>query len=323
MSILNWQVAGAPLAIVDVETTGFNPGHDRVVEVSVVHLDQGEPALVLDTLVFPDRSVNLNVHGLTTQQLEDAPRFPEIAASLLDALAGRVVVAHNAAFDLRFLALELSYAGITHFRPPYLCTLELHRTLQAEPPEKCLRRICNGLGIPLVNHHTASADAMAAGKLVQYHRMLMNRRQIRNFGDLREFMQSRCAGSWETLPVPGAPPHWPRDPNFQFQSRADVPIESPLRSVDYSSAVLEALADLELTEVERDYLMDVQQAQGMTPEQIRAAHSAILTWFLSQAAADGWVDSLETERIDKVHGMLAELGWAPGAVREVGEAWGR
>lgn len=311
MSILNWQVAGAPWAIVDVETTGLNPGHDRVIEVSVVHLDQEEPKLVFDTLVFPDRAVDLTVHGLTSRELEDAPRFFDIAALLLEAIAGRVMVAHNAEFDLRFLSLEFHHVQVGQFRPPYLCTMALHRALEVEPAEKSLRRICSGLGVPL-EAHTASGDALALGRLMQHYRMLMKRRGLRNFHHLKSLMNATCCGSWEVLPIPGPPPHLPRGCSLKSRCQLDQ-LEKEEPKVDYSCAVLQAVSDYELSEAEYRYLMVLREEQCLTDEQIRAAHSAVLTWFLSQAAADGWVDSVESERLRKVHDILAHLGWAPGA----------
>lgn len=90
-------------AIIDVETTAFDGrGTDRVVEVAVVHADvDGRVTGVWDTLVNPGRDVGATrIHAGDVMR---APTFAQIAPRLVQLLASRVLEAHNAAFDTRFL----------------------------------------------------------------------------------------------------------------------------------------------------------------------------------------------------------------------------
>src|SRR4051812_14795166 len=93
---------------VDLETTGADPGVDRVVEIGVVLLDEaGGVEHEFSTVVDPGRDVGAtSIHGIRASDVVGAPTFTEVAPYLAALLSGRVVVAHNALFDLRFLARE-------------------------------------------------------------------------------------------------------------------------------------------------------------------------------------------------------------------------
>src|SRR3954467_7200996 len=102
------------IAVVDLETTGVLPSVDRVVEVGVVLLDDAEAVEdEFTTLVDPGRDIGpTSIHGIAAGEVLGAPTFAEIAPYLNTLLSGRVVVAHNALFDLRFLAREFGRAGL-------------------------------------------------------------------------------------------------------------------------------------------------------------------------------------------------------------------
>jgi DNA polymerase III epsilon subunit-like protein len=99
-------MAGPGFAVLDFETTGLFPGgHDRVVEVAVVHVDDvGRVTGQWETLVNPQRDLGAqHIHGIRSADILEAPTFAAIAPHLVDLLGGRVLVAHNASFDVRFL----------------------------------------------------------------------------------------------------------------------------------------------------------------------------------------------------------------------------
>lgn len=120
----------APVAVVDVETTGLSPWGDRVVEVAVLTADGRRERLGWTSLVHPGRAVPVDVqdiHGITDAMVESAPRFRDVAPRLVALLEGRVVVAHNASFDLRFLVAELARSGQALRHGPVLDTLAVAR----------------------------------------------------------------------------------------------------------------------------------------------------------------------------------------------------
>jgi DNA polymerase III epsilon subunit-like protein len=114
------------VCLIDVETTGFSPLRgDRIVEIAVVRLSAGRTTEYV-TLVNPLRDVGpTHIHGLTDDDVADAPMFQEIVGDLLEVLDGAVMVAHNVRFDQEFISTEFSAAGVFLPAVPSLCTLEL------------------------------------------------------------------------------------------------------------------------------------------------------------------------------------------------------
>lgn len=105
-----------PYAAFDVETTGLDSWRHKIVEIGLVlfHFDE-EGALVPEsdwsTLINPCVPIPpsaTEIHGIRDFDVFDSPRFPDIAHELDDKLRGRVLVAHNAAFDAGFLESEYS-----------------------------------------------------------------------------------------------------------------------------------------------------------------------------------------------------------------------
>ncbi|HEY6966568.1 MAG TPA: exonuclease domain-containing protein [Burkholderiales bacterium] len=121
----------APLAIVDVETTGAHPAWNRVTEIAVVEVQAGEVASEWSTLVNPGVAIPAAIQaltGITNDMVAGAPAFGDIAQELHERLEGRVFVAHNARFDYGFLRHEFERAGL-RFQARTLCTVKLSRRL--------------------------------------------------------------------------------------------------------------------------------------------------------------------------------------------------
>lgn len=158
-------------AVIDFETTGFSPQKgDKVVEVGLVLLDsQGIPETTFSTLVNPLRDVGpTKIHGITASDVIDAPTFPEIAARLVELLNGRVIVAHNARFDVNFLVAELEKSNISVDREslPVLCTMQLASEM-IPGVGRSLAACCEAYDIDQPNAHSALDDAAATAKLLR------------------------------------------------------------------------------------------------------------------------------------------------------------
>src|SRR5919106_4110993 len=130
IGILNQSIAETPIAIVDTETTGLYPGGDRVIEIAVVRADPGqEPKVWLDTLINPRRPVAATeIHGISDEDVADAPTFEDVAPAVVDALCGSVFASYNVYFDARFIREELRRVGMRAF-PPHLCLMYLRPML--------------------------------------------------------------------------------------------------------------------------------------------------------------------------------------------------
>lgn len=158
-------------AVIDFETTGFSPAKgDRAVEVGVVLLaPDGFREGEWDTLLNPMRDVGPSwVHGITDDDVQQAPEFAEVAGALSELLAGRVLVAHNLAFDARFLdgeyrrlGYELGVGGGSG-----LCTMQLARRY-APGRQVTLEACCERCGISRYAAHCALDDARATGELLR------------------------------------------------------------------------------------------------------------------------------------------------------------
>lgn len=192
--------AGAPLlddcafAVLDVETTGGSAaGSDRIIEVAVVLVHGERRQLVFESLVNPGRpipAVVTRVTGITNDMVRAAPAFEEIAEPLLDVLAGRVFVAHNARFDWRFVETELKRARALRLEGARLCTVRLARRL-IQAVESCnLDALTLRFDLSNPARHRAAGDALATAELL--HRLLRLARQdgARTLNDL-ELMQGR------------------------------------------------------------------------------------------------------------------------------------
>jgi len=155
-------IAEAPLAFVDLEMTGLDAVHDRVVEVCVERVVGGERQKLLSTLVDPGERVGgaAHVHGLDANALAGAPRFEAIAGEVLATLEGAILVAHAAVWDVRFIAAELRRAGIATRVEHYLDTLVLARRSFAFHSYS-LDALCRELAIDRGQAHRAESDVRA------------------------------------------------------------------------------------------------------------------------------------------------------------------
>jgi DNA polymerase III epsilon subunit family exonuclease len=155
--------------VVDLETTGFIPGTDRVVEVAVVRVERNGQQQVLETLVNPEGPVGpTEVHGIDALDVEGAPIFRDILGPLRDILDGALVVAHNAGFDVGFLESEMRYAGASYGQP-WLCTLALARSLHPERRGRGSNRLETLTRIYAIRNqhaHRALGDALATRDLL-------------------------------------------------------------------------------------------------------------------------------------------------------------
>jgi DNA polymerase-3 subunit epsilon len=147
-------------AVVDVETTGL-ARDDRIVSAAVYRVDaRGEVEDHWYTLVNPERDPGpVWIHGLTSDVLEAAPLFPEIAEDLAARLEGRVLVAHNAIFDWSMIAREYARARLTAPTRQRLCTIALSKELGLPLPNHKLESLAAHFGVVQRHAHHALDDA--------------------------------------------------------------------------------------------------------------------------------------------------------------------
>ena len=159
----------APLAIVDVETTGSDPSSDRITEIALLEVNGNALTGEWSTLINPGGVIPGAVQaltGITQDMVERAPRFEQIAGELYERLSGRVFVAHNARFDYGFLRREFERAGLKYIART-LCTVRLARRLYPGEEGYDLDSLIARHGFECEARHRAAPDA---GVLLQFLR---------------------------------------------------------------------------------------------------------------------------------------------------------
>jgi DNA polymerase-3 subunit epsilon len=156
-------------AIIDIETTGGNANIEKITEIAI-YLHDGEKITgEFVSLVNPERNIPYfitNLTGITNEMVEDAPRFYEIARTIVELTEGRIFVAHNARFDYSFIRNEFKSLGF-NYRRNILDTVSLSRKLIPGHRSYSLGNICRDLKIVINGRHRASGDALATVKLFE------------------------------------------------------------------------------------------------------------------------------------------------------------
>ncbi len=162
-------LSAVSFAVVDVETTGTRSGRgDRVTEIAVAQVHGGRIVDVYSQLVNPERPIPSHISALTHitwSMVKDQPPFRQIAGQVTDRLAGHVFVAHNAAFDWRFVSDELARGGV-RLGGPRLCTVRLARALLPQLSRRSLDHVTRYFGIDIAGRHRAGGDAEATARVL-------------------------------------------------------------------------------------------------------------------------------------------------------------
>lgn len=175
-------------AVVDVETTGGSSRlHDRITEIAIVLVCGERRELVFESLINPGRSIPgfiSSITGITDHMVRAAPRFEEVCDRVLDALAGRIFVAHNVRFDWAFVSSELRRTRGVRLDGPRLCTVRLARRLVPAAESCSLGALSYFFGFENQARHRAAGDALVTGQLL--HRLVVLARDTgaRTFSDL-------------------------------------------------------------------------------------------------------------------------------------------
>lgn len=157
-----------PFAIIDLETSGFNPPGSKILEIAILKIDRnGKELDRFETLIDPeDGNVGrTDIHGIELRMLKGAPTFDEASGRVLELIQDSIVVAHNARFEENFLAYELNEAGHDLDLIPALDTLWLARNT-IELPNYKLDTVISGFNEQIADAHTALGDVIAVSKIL-------------------------------------------------------------------------------------------------------------------------------------------------------------
>ncbi|MBV8046108.1 MAG: ethanolamine utilization protein, partial [Paludibacterium sp.] len=151
-----------PCAIVDLETTGGHLARDRITEIGLILID-GDRVERFDSLINPGQPIPAfiqNMTGISDDMVAGAPSFADLAETIKQRLAGRLLIAHNVRFDYGVLKNEFKRAGL-RLQSETLCSVKLSRTLYPHEYKHNLDAVMARHDIVLPERHRALADAEA------------------------------------------------------------------------------------------------------------------------------------------------------------------
>lgn len=182
-------------AIIDIETCGgkFDFRKGRITEICILVHDGLSVIKNFTTLVNPECNISpyfTSLTNITNEMVADAPRFHEIAKTIIELTEGCVFVAHNVGFDYGFIRDEFASLGYVYKRET-LCTVRLSRKLMPGRLSYSLGKLCAGLGIEIFGRHRAEGDALATAELFDLLLRLKNDHPLYKNKGVTELMTRR------------------------------------------------------------------------------------------------------------------------------------
>jgi DNA polymerase-3 subunit epsilon len=177
--------------VFDTETTGLEPSKgDKIISIGAARIVNGRLLSdeVFDQLINPQRplsAVSVRVHGITGKMLDGQPTIDRALPSFHRFCEDTVLVAHNAAFDMRFLQLQEAQTGL-RFTHPVLDTLMLSAVLHPNQADHTLEAIAARFGVNVIGRHTALGDAIVTGEIFLKMLPLLKDKGIVSLGQARE-----------------------------------------------------------------------------------------------------------------------------------------
>jgi DNA polymerase-3 subunit alpha (Gram-positive type) len=156
--------------VFDIETTGFNPHKEDLLEIGAVKIQNGKQLAEFHTLVRPGKAISEEIQkltGITPQMTQDAPLPDQALEKFGEFCTGAVLVAHNARFDVGFIKNKMQQYWERPFNPAFLDTLGLARAVWPNFKSYRLNTVAKELGLKLDKHHRAVDDARCAAGIME------------------------------------------------------------------------------------------------------------------------------------------------------------
>jgi DNA polymerase-3 subunit epsilon len=180
--------------VFDTETSGLDPSAgDEIIQFGALRIVNGRMlrAENFEQLVDPRRRLtpeSIPIHGITDAMLVGQPTMDQVLPGFHAFCEETVLVAHNAAFDMRFLQMKEQSTGI-RFTQPVLDTLLLSAVIHPNQDSHRLEAIAERLGINVIGRHTALGDAIVTGEVFLKMIPLLAEKGIRTLREAREAAQ--------------------------------------------------------------------------------------------------------------------------------------
>lgn len=156
-------------AIIDIETCGnkYEFKRGRITEICIAIHDGLQVVDKFTTLINPECYISpffISLSGITNEMVANAPKFHEVAKTIIEMTEGKIFVAHNVGFDYGFIKDEFASLGYKYKRET-LCTVRLSRKLMPGKLSYSLGKLCESIGIDVQNRHRAEGDVDATVQL--------------------------------------------------------------------------------------------------------------------------------------------------------------
>lgn len=157
--------------VLDTETTGLSPDTDKVVEIALLKISDGEIVDEYCTLVNPQQPINpraSKINGIYDDDVKDAPLYDEVGAKIAAFLGNSTIIGHNVKFDLGFMGGLLKNVTLREdITWKYVDTINLAKAAYPDMRNYKLQTLVKELSIDTEGVHRARADALATWKLFE------------------------------------------------------------------------------------------------------------------------------------------------------------
>jgi DNA polymerase-3 subunit epsilon len=180
--------------VFDTETTGLNPSQgDEIIQIGATRIVNSKLLRqdAFEQLIDPGRSIpaaSIPIHGITPAMVQGQPRIGQVLPTFHAYASDTVLVAHNAAFDMKFLQLKERSTGL-RFDQPVLDTLLLSAVIHPHHDSHRLEAIAQRMNITVLGRHTALGDAMVTAEVFLRMIPLLAEMGIHTLGQAREAAQ--------------------------------------------------------------------------------------------------------------------------------------
>lgn len=167
---LDRKLSDLAYTVFDTETTGLEPSNgDEIIQIGAVRIVNNRMLRqeIFNQLVDPEMPIKpegIPIHGITDDMVRGQPTIDQVLPAFHEFCEDTVIIAHNAAFDMRFLQLKEEQAGV-RFAQPVLDTLLLSAVVHPNQESHKLDAILERLGISIETRHNALDDSLATAEV--------------------------------------------------------------------------------------------------------------------------------------------------------------
>ena len=178
--------------VFDIETTGFDPYNDKIIEIGAIKLKGREVIDKFSTFINPEVTIPqviIDLTKITDDIVKDAPKIEEVLPQFLEFCENTTIVAHNAKFDVGFITQKAKQQNL-EYAPSVIDTLHWAKVLLTDLKRYNLKALSNYFKVSLDNHHRAIDDALATSEVFQKLLSMILSRGVLKLTEINEQIQT-------------------------------------------------------------------------------------------------------------------------------------